>query len=469
MPRARRSPRGRSPRGRARSLCLWQLLVLVEVPRWAKRNTSAQGAAALSDAVRALGEAGSASAAAAAAQVMRSMTAEMIKGELLRALSIRASSAGTSSAGPTVGSTGLVPPASSDGGNTAHADGSPPAARCIRDTHHCGGDGGDGVGRGEPSPPDGSLGAEGSSDVRDNGTSAATTEKAELGIARVSLDELVFLRRIGGGGAGMAYAASWAGKTVAVKVAHATDLDSWRREVAALAKLRHPNIVSCLGVLAEPPTYGLVLEFCAGSDLSAAVRSPTPRGFALHAARSVAAGMAYLHGQRVMHRDLKGGNVLLGEGGAIKLTDFGLAAPAPDDTVVGGMLTAETGTYRYMAPEVIRHERYSKSAECERMRTALGPRPTPPRNRSLVSRVNVSLCGAGAVYSLSVGCSSSCSRARRPSSIDHRCRPSSPSRWRISGRRCPRARLRWWLGFCTHAGPGTAAITRGMHLPTLGH
>ena len=49
--------------------------------------------------------------------------------------------------------------------------------------------------------------------------------------------------------------------------------------------------------------------------------------------------------------------------GGIKLTDFGIAVKAPDDTQLGTMLTAETGTYRWMAPEVICHERYSRSAD----------------------------------------------------------------------------------------------------------
>ena len=65
----------------------------------------------------------------------------------------------------------------------------------------------------------------------------------------------------------------------------------------------------------------------------------------------------------MLHRDLKGANVLLTGSGDVKVTDFGLAAPAPDDTKAGGWLTAETGTYRWMAPEVTRHEGYTKSAD----------------------------------------------------------------------------------------------------------
>lgn len=89
----------------------------------------------------------------------------------------------------------------------------------------------------------------------------------------------------------------------------------------------------------------------------------------------IASGMKYLHSRNVLHRDIKPANVLLsgelvkGKFSA-KLTDFGVAKfstfqsietnrPAIYDTE----LTAETGTYRYMAPEVIRHEKYSFEAD----------------------------------------------------------------------------------------------------------
>ena len=183
---------------------------------------------------------------------------------------------------------------------------------------------------------------------------------------RIGLEDLTFKRRIGAGGAGVTYLASYNGGGVAVKMASGGGIDDWKREVRALSTLRHPNIIRCLGVIYALPSVGLVLEYCAGGDVSTALTQPTPPGFVKEVSLGVAAGMVHLHDRQVLHRDLKGTNVLI-DGPAdalqVKVTDFGLAATVPDDTRNGGWLTAETGTYRWMAPEVIRHERYSKSAD----------------------------------------------------------------------------------------------------------
>lgn len=80
-----------------------------------------------------------------------------------------------------------------------------------------------------------------------------------------------------------------------------------RAQVLALTKLRHAHIVSCVGVLVEPPTFGLVLEYCSGLDLRTTLRKcSTPAGFVLRAASGVASGMVYLHSKGILHRDLKG-------------------------------------------------------------------------------------------------------------------------------------------------------------------
>eukprot|EP00962_Isochrysis_galbana_P020801 scaffold6107_cov130-Isochrysis_galbana.AAC.10 len=180
---------------------------------------------------------------------------------------------------------------------------------------------------------------------------------------RIELHELLFEHRIGEGGSGATYLAEWNGAQVAVKVAGGSGasrwLESWRAEVSALTQLRHPNVVEYLGCVVEPPTYCLVLEYCPGGDLYAALRRPTPPGLAAGVLRGVAAGMTYLHSRRYIHRDLKSSNVLLDPVGRPKLMDFGLSRRMDEEAE----LTAETGTYRWMAPEVIRHEIYTQSAD----------------------------------------------------------------------------------------------------------
>merc|ERR1712196_479225 len=69
-------------------------------------------------------------------------------------------------------------------------------------------------------------------------------------------------------------------------------------------------------------------------------------------ALEVASGITYLHDNKVIHRDIKSANVLLDDQRHAKVTDFGIS------TRYGREHTAETGTYRYMAPEVITHQSY---------------------------------------------------------------------------------------------------------------
>lgn len=63
----------------------------------------------------------------------------------------------------------------------------------------------------------------------------------------------------------------------------------------------------------------------------------------------IANAMAYLHSRNVIHRDLKPANILLTRDHRVKIADFGMSVAN-----TGQELTAETGTYRYMAPEVRR-------------------------------------------------------------------------------------------------------------------
>ncbi|KAL8518645.1 hypothetical protein ACS0TY_009842 [Phlomoides rotata] len=181
---------------------------------------------------------------------------------------------------------------------------------------------------------------------------------------------------IGKGSFGEIVRAGWRGTPVAVKriLPNLCDdklvIQDFRHEVNLLVKLRHPNIVQFLGAVTERKPLMLITEYLRGGDLhqhlkeKGALSPSTAINFALDIAR----GMAYLHSEPnvVIHRDLKPRNVLLVNTNAdhLKVGDFGLSkiirVQHSHDVY---KLTGETGSYRYMAPEVFKHRKYDKKVD----------------------------------------------------------------------------------------------------------
>ncbi|KAL0327152.1 UNVERIFIED_CONTAM: Integrin-linked protein kinase [Sesamum angustifolium] len=144
----------------------------------------------------------------------------------------------------------------------------------------------------------------------------------------------------------------------------------FRHEVNLLVKLRHPNIVQFLGAVTEKKPLMLITEYLRGGDLHQHLKGKGPLNpsTAVNFAMDIARGMAYLHSEPnvIIHRDLKPRNVLLVNTSAdhLKVGDFGLSklirVQHSHDVY---KLTGETGSYRYMAPEVFKHRKYDKKVD----------------------------------------------------------------------------------------------------------
>jgi WD40 repeat protein len=165
------------------------------------------------------------------------------------------------------------------------------------------------------------------------------------------------LRVLGGGACGVVYHAydPKFGMEVALKVLRPGCADQrFVQEVRHTAALRHTNIVPLLGTGEHGGTHFLVMALVAGETLEARLADPKrprpPPRQAAELVRKVAEALDYAHRRRIIHRDVKPSNILLGPDGEPQLTDFGLArAEAGDETLtVAGQLL---GTPAYMSPE----------------------------------------------------------------------------------------------------------------------
>ncbi|TVY50017.1 Cytokinesis protein [Lachnellula occidentalis] len=164
---------------------------------------------------------------------------------------------------------------------------------------------------------------------------------------------------LGKGAFGSVYKAfNWGtGEAVAVKQIRLGDLPRSElrmieAEIDLLKNLNHDNIVKYLGFVKSSDCLNIILEYCENGSLHSICKSygKFPENLVGVYMGQILLGLQYLHDQGVIHRDIKGANILTTKDGKVKLADFGVST----STLAGADKEAQVvGTPYWMAPEII--------------------------------------------------------------------------------------------------------------------
>jgi len=189
----------------------------------------------------------------------------------------------------------------------------------------------------------------------------------------IPFSDIAFADELGNGSFGVVYKCTFQATKCAIKKLHDRDersqalVSALVEEFDVMATLRHPNVLLTLGIAEDASTgsKGILMELMEAS-LMDVLNLPSFKQFAswngafFSIASDVASGMAYIHFNNMLHRDLKPGNILLDAQWVAKIADFGTVFdPSNNGTTEGDI----QGTPPYMAPEIVQAKEYTKPVD----------------------------------------------------------------------------------------------------------
>ncbi|MDQ6420826.1 Stk1 family PASTA domain-containing Ser/Thr kinase [Paenibacillus sp. LHD-117] len=167
------------------------------------------------------------------------------------------------------------------------------------------------------------------------------------------------LTRVGGGGMALVYKAHdvLLNRKVAVKVLRQQFVGDeefirrFRREAQSAAALSHPNVVSIYDVGQEDDIHYIVMEYVEGNNLNEIIqeRAPLQTDEAIRIAVQICDALDHAHQNHIIHRDIKPHNILIGNNGRVKVTDFGIARAVTSSTIT--QTGSVVGSVHYFSPE----------------------------------------------------------------------------------------------------------------------
>ena len=147
--------------------------------------------------------------------------------------------------------------------------------------------------------------------------------------------------------------------------------ENYFNEVKIYEHLNHPNVIKYIYSEQISNYYFLYLEYIPGGSIKSMIEQFGGFNEILirKYTKQILSGLKYLHDKKIIHRDIKCANILIGNGGIIKLTDFGcskkisMKLAKKDSSSNGEYCTSLKGTIPWCAPEVICHKKYGKKAD----------------------------------------------------------------------------------------------------------
>ena len=143
------------------------------------------------------------------------------------------------------------------------------------------------------------------------------------------------------------------------------NIDEIEQEIEILSQLEHKNIVRYLGTSRDSQHLNIFLEYVAGGSISSLLNKfgkfnePLIRVYT----KQILEGLEYLHYHKIIHRDIKGANVLVNNEGIVKLADFGASKRIYGLSNEKTQFHSLRGTINWMAPEVIKQEGHGRYAD----------------------------------------------------------------------------------------------------------
>lgn len=144
-------------------------------------------------------------------------------------------------------------------------------------------------------------------------------------------------------------------------------VDSLEAEIALLKTIQHPNIVQYLDSNSDGDYLNIFLEYVPGGSVVALLRNygafeePLVQNFV----RQILQGLAFLHARDIVHRDIKGANILVDNKGGVKISDFGISKKVESGLLVPASAKRPVlqGSVFWMAPEVVKQSMYTPKAD----------------------------------------------------------------------------------------------------------